>query len=115
MATTDLRSLVDLHFEVRNAIAEVLSAPTAAGRVALQRSIHRFLAAERALGALGQGVAGRAQLEQHRAELLDGLRQLDAAADRAALFGAAESLRRTFLHLCEPLWHLGRRPLRRSA
>ncbi len=95
--------LIDLHFEVRNAIAELLAEPTVATRVTLQRAIHRFLAAERALA--GRGDLG-AQLDvaERRARLIDHLEVLDAARERTALFQAPESLRRTFLELCHPLW-----------
>ena len=95
--------LIDLHFEVRNAIAELLAAPTTAARVSLQRATHRFLAAERALAGRGD-LGSHVDVAERRAKLIDRLELLDAAKDRTALFQAAESLRRTFLELCHPLW-----------
>ena len=96
--------LLDLHFEVRNAIAEMLASPTSAHRVTLQRAIHRFLAAERTFANLGEGVISQLDVERRRAELLRGLQALDAQPDLTGLFGAVESLRHTFLELCYPLW-----------
>ena len=95
--------LIDLHFEVRNAIAELLAAPTVSARVSLQRAMHRFLAAERALASRGD-LGSHVDVAERRAQLIDRLELLDAARDRTMLFEAVESLRRTFLELCHPLW-----------
>ena len=95
--------LIDLHFEVRNAIAELLAAPTVAARVTLQRAMHRFLATERALASRGD-LGSQVDIAERRAQLIDRLERLDAARDQTALFEAVESLRRTFLQLCHPLW-----------
>jgi hypothetical protein len=97
--------LIDLHFEVRNAIADVLAAPTSASQLALKRALDRFLAAERTFASIGESAIEQAGLAARRADLLHCLQLLDAAEDRDRAFAAAASLRSTFLSMCHPLWH----------
>ena len=97
--------LIDLHFEVRNAIAEVLNSPTSSARVGLRRALHRFLAAQRRLAGMGEAVAGQLDLAERREQILQSLQRLDAARDRDTFFRTAESLRGSFLEMCHPLWH----------
>lgn len=97
--------LTDLHFDVRNAIAEVLASPTSTGCGALRRALHRFLSAERTLASIGESVFDQDEIDARRAQLLHDLDLLDAAGDRDRAFRAAETLRSRFLELCHPLWH----------
>ena len=99
--------LIDLHFDVRNAIAEVLAAPSA-GRLSLRRALDRFFSAERTFASIGESVIDQADVEAARARLLRSLQMLDTAADRDGVIRAAEPLRSTFLALCHPLWQSGR-------
>ena len=96
--------LIDLHFEVRDASAELLSTPSGTARVCLQRAIHRFLAAERLFASMDEAVISGADFEAQRADLLAGLERLDAARTVDELYDAAADLRHSFLRLCEPLW-----------
>ena len=100
--------LIDLHFDVRNAIAEVLATPTSAGRLGLRRALDRFFSAERTFASIGESVIDQAEVEAARAQLLRSLQMLDTAADRDGVIRAAEPLRSTFLALCHPLWQSGR-------
>jgi hypothetical protein len=97
--------LIDLHFEVRDTSAEMLSAPTPARRVALQRAVHRFLAAERLFASMGESDMAGSDLDARRTELVDGLVRLDTASTEQELYEAGAAVRHTFLQLCEPLWH----------
>ena len=99
--------LIDLHFDVRNTIAEVLAEPTSAGRLALRRALDRFFSAERTFASIGESVIDQADVEAAREQLLRSLQMLDTAAHRDGVRRAAESLRSTFLALCHPLWQSG--------
>jgi hypothetical protein len=86
--------LLDLHFEVRDAIAEVIEAPTTARQVALQRAVFAFIAAARLVAD-----EPPAPVQQ----LGDALSALDRAGTTDDVQRAVDGIRRAFFDLSTPL------------
>jgi hypothetical protein len=98
--------LIDRHFAVREAIGAFMSSPTTAARVEVQRAVHAFLAAERALLDAEPTLADRHETESDEAQgdeggeqLLAALEALNNATSRRDMRETAEALRHRFLGL----------------
>lgn len=95
MHATDL---IDRHFDVREAIGDFMSAPTTEARVAVQRAVHSFLAAERAVLAAEPALVD-GEAAEREAHLRAALEALEIATSRHDIQEAADALRHRFLRL----------------
>jgi hypothetical protein len=96
---TSRTELIDRHFEVREAIGAVMSAPTTASRAEVRRAVRSFLAAQRALSGAADPTLADDDHDERQAQLLTALEELDDATSRRAVHEAAEALRHRFLDL----------------